>query len=130
MDSLSQGVEEMLKRIGLGDVTNESHSSCEEDGSSSNDPNSRASKSRGKPRKKLKSGKMAKITSQIIKPQIWPQSELSLTHVSKEVAYDELSIKEFTAGYCAILKSKRLTEVERSARIDHLYDLVYLVMHY
>ena len=130
IDSVSQDVEEKLKRIGLGDVPNESHSSSEEDGSSSDDAHGRASKSRGKPRKKLKSGKTAKITSRIVRPQIWPQSELSLTHVSKEVAYDELSIEEFTAGYCAILKSKRLTEVERSARIDHLYDLMYLAMHY
>lgn len=127
---MSQDVEEKLKRIGLGDVPNESHSSSEEDGSSSDDAHGRASKSRGKPRKKLKSGKTAKITSRIVRPQIWPQSELSLTHVSKEVAYDELSIEEFTAGYCAILKSKHLTEVERSECIDHLYDVMYLTMHY
>ena len=31
---------------------------------------------------------------------------------------------------CAILKSKPLPEAERMARINHLYDLMYLAIHY
>ena len=129
MESLSVDVEKKLKHFGLGEIPNDSLSSSE-DVESSDEDTAKASKSRGKQHKKLKSGKTAKITSRIVNPQIWPHSELSLSHVSKEVAYDELSIEEFTAGYCAILKSKRLTEVERTARINHLYDIMYLAMHY
>lgn len=50
--------------------------------------------------------------------------------MSKEVTYDDLSIEEFTAGYCAILKSEHLSELERTACISHLHNLMYLAMYY
>lgn len=45
--------------------------------------------------KKLGSGKMAKITSHILQPQVWPHSQLSLACICKEVSYDNLTIAEF-----------------------------------
>ena len=65
-------------------------------------------KQRGKHEKRLKSRKTAKITSRIRHPQIWPHSELSLLYVSKNISYDELTIEEFTAGYCSILRSSSI----------------------
>lgn len=79
---------------------------------------------------RLKSGKTAKITSRIHHPQIWPHSELSLLHVSKYISYDDLTIEEFTAGYCAILRSLLVSAAEIDARISHLQDLMYLAIQH
>ena len=130
MESLTQEVDKKMKHCGLADSSDEGQSTSAVDSFSSNDERSKDAKARGKQRKKLKSGKMAKITTGIVNPQIWPHSELSLTHVSKEVSYDDLTIEEFTAGYCPILKNSRISNEEKAARISHLYDLKYLAMHY
>lgn len=96
MKSLSRDVEKKLKHFGLGEIPHDhdSLSSLEDEESSDNDT-VKASKSQGKQLNKLKSGKMAKITSRIVNPQIWLHSKLSLSHISKEVAYDALCIEEF-----------------------------------
>ena len=130
MESLTQEVDKKMKHFGLADSSDEGQSTSTVDSFSSDDERSKDAKARGKRRKKLKSGKTAKITTRIVNPQIWPHSDLSLTHVSKEVSYDDLTIEEFTAGYCSILKNSRISEEEKAARISHLYDLMYLAMHY
>ena len=61
MESLSGDIEKKLKNFGLGEIPNDSPSSSE-DVESSDDDTAKASRSRGKHRKKLKSGKTAKIT--------------------------------------------------------------------
>lgn len=51
--------------------------------------------------KKLWSGKAAKVTSQVVNPQIWPHSELSLSYISKEVSYNNLDLAEFATQHSA-----------------------------
>ena len=52
---------------------------------------------RAKRGKKLRSGKTAKLTSRVLYPQVWPQSQLSLAYVSKAVPYDNLTLAEFAS---------------------------------
>ena len=80
--------------------------------------------------KKSRSGKTAKLTSKVLHPQIWPHSELSLSYVSKEVSYDNLTLAEFAAGYASILRLPSLSAAERTARIDHFATLMYLAMQF
>ena len=47
----------------------------------------------------LKSGKASNLTSRVVTPQLWPHSHLSLSYISKEKKYDELTLAEFTGGY-------------------------------
>lgn len=84
--------------------------------------------SRGKPR--LKSGKATKLTSRVVFTQLWPHSQLSLTYVSKDKGYDELTIAEFSAGYTSILKLPSISDSERNARLDHFIRLMYLLMQF
>ena len=58
--------------------------------------------SRGR-RHTLKSGRDRKLTSRVLSPQLWPHSHLSLSYISKDKKYDDLSLTEFAAGYAAIL---------------------------
>ena len=46
---------------------------------------------RGTKGKRLKSAKTTKLTSQVIAPQLWPHSQISLAYVSKEKGYDKLT---------------------------------------
>ena len=69
MESLSRDMETKMQHFGLGDATDENRSNLDVDGCSNNDENGKACKSQGKQRKKLKSGKAAKITTCVIKPQ-------------------------------------------------------------
>ena len=85
--------------------------------------------SRGR-RHTLKSGKDSKITSRVLSPQLWPHSHLSLSHISKEKKYDDLSLAEFAAGCAAILQRPTLSPLELCARIDHFAALMYLATHY
>ena len=85
--------------------------------------------SRGR-RHTLKSGKDSKITSRVLSPQLWPHSHLSLSYISKEKKYDELSLAEFAAGYAAILQRPTLSPSELRARIDHFAALMYLATQY
>ena len=91
--------------MGLKD-DGQASSSGDDDQLSSEDEDSEVLKKEGgKYEKRVKSGKRAKITSHICHPQIWPHSKLSLLYVSKNISYSELTIEEFTVGYCAILSS-------------------------
>ena len=85
--------------------------------------------SRGR-RHTLKSGKDSKITSRVLSPQLWPHSHLSLSYISKEKKYDDLSLAEFAAGCAAILQRPTLSPLELCARIDHFAALMYLATHY
>ena len=95
----------------------------------SEDEEEQPSRNRGK-KLRLKSGKTTKLTSRVVKPQLWPHSQLSLAYVSKTKTYDELTIAEFSAGYASILKLPSLSETERSARLDHFIVLMYLVTQF
>ena len=78
-----------------------------------------------KPRRKSRrSGKSKSITSDVMFPQEWPHSHLSLHFVNRKKAYEELSLGEFCAGYSAILEFTRGSE--RDHRISHLKELMYL----
>jgi hypothetical protein len=92
---------EKLTRMGLTDPAREQNSSGDESsGSSSSTDQERRRSKRGK--KRVKSGKSAKIASRVVCPQVWPHSELTLGYVSKDVKYDDLTIEEFVAGYTGI----------------------------
>ena len=80
--------------------------------------------------KKLRSGKTAKLTSSVVRQQLWPHSQLSLSYVTKNIVYDELSLAEFAAGYSTILSLSFIGTSERSARIVHFTSLMYLATSY
>ena len=122
LPELSSRVESKLQQLGLSDS-----SSGSEDSDDYKHGHKKETKKRGK---KLRSGKTAKITSQVVNPQIWPHSALSLSYVSKEVSYDNLNLAEFAAGYASILRLPRLTATERSARIEHFATLMYLATQF
>ena len=84
---------------------------------------------RGK-RHTLKSGKDSKITSRVLSPQLWPHSHLSLSYISKEKKYDDLSLAEFATGYAAILQCPTLSPSELRAHINHFAALMYLASQY
>ena len=105
-------VEQFLSQLG--------DSSSEE---SEDDDKTKKKSSRGR-RHTLKSGKASKLTSRVVNPQLWPHSHLSLSYVSKEKKYDDLTLAEFAAGYAAILQRPTLPPQELSARIVHLSSLI------
>ena len=82
---------------------------------------SRTSKGR---RHGLKSGKASKTTSCVVHPQLWAHSHLSLSYISKDKKYDDLTLVEFMAGYVAILQRPNLSSLECCARINHLASLM------
>ena len=86
-------------------------------------------KSRGR-RHSLKLGKASKLTSRVVTPQLWPHSHLSLSYISKEKKYDDLTLAEFAGGYAAILQRPDLSPVELRARIEHLSSLMYLATQF
>lgn len=65
-----------------------------------------------------------------MRPQIWPQSELSLSYVCKDVHYGDLSIEEFVEGYSSILSLSMISQKECQARVEHLTHLMYLASVY
>ena len=104
MPSLTEKVDKKLSAFGLKD-DDQASSSGDDDEDSEDEDSEAIKKQRGKHAKRVKSGKTGKITSRIRHPQIWPHSQLSLLYVTKNISYDELTIEEFMAGYCAILSS-------------------------
>ena len=122
MGGVHRMAERDLERYGAVDHSSESDS---DDGSDGTDKHRRKGK-----HAKLKSGKTAKITSRVVNPQVWPHSELSLSYVTKNVGYDELTMEEFVAGYSSILSRPRISPVEKEARITHLTRLMYLAIQY
>ncbi len=100
------------------------------------DRRKRSSKKKGKKKgssskskKKKRSGKTRKITSRVLYPQDWPHSFLSLQYVDKEKKYDQLTMAEFCAGYCAIMEGIKDKNVVLN-RLIHLKDLMYLTTNY
>ena len=59
-------------------------------------------------------------------PQVWPQSQLSLTYIRKAVPYDNLSLAEFAARFACILRLPSLSATERDAHTEHFTTLMYL----
>jgi hypothetical protein len=51
-------------------------------------------------------------------------------YVTKDVTYDNLSLAEFAAGYASILRLPGLSVTERTARIEHFANLMYLATHF
>ena len=106
-----------------------SHLDNSSSGESDGEDKRSSRKSRGR-RYSLKSGKASKITSRVVSPQLWPHSHLSLTYISKEKKYDELSLAEFAGGYAAILQRPDLSPAELRARIEHFASLMYLATQF
>ena len=130
-EELSHKVEKRLSKMGLSSASeaaaDESTSSEDsDDDSSSTERSSR--KERGK--RHLKSGKTAKIATRVVRRQLWPHSELSMSYVYKNVSYDELTLEEFVAGYSAILLLPQVSTHERKHRTEHLGALMYLASIY
>ena len=124
VSGLSSRADLQLKKLGLSDSSSGSgDSEDEEDGHHTR-------RERSKRGKKLRSGKTAKLTSRVVHLQIWPHSELSLSYVCKEVSYDTLTLAEFAAGYASILRLPGVSAAERSARIDHFANLMYLATQF
>ena len=78
----------------------------------------------------MKSGRDRKLTSRVLSPQLWPHSHLSLSYISKDKKYDDLSLTEFAVGYDAILQRPTLSPSELRARIDNFAVLMYLATQY
>lgn len=78
---------------------------------------------------KLKSGRKAKATSDVLYPQRWPHSFLCLTRAQREVKYEELMLAEFVAGYAQIL-CKDISPLERTAREKRLVSSMYFAQQY
>ncbi|KAK3750300.1 hypothetical protein QZH41_001767 [Actinostola sp. cb2023] len=119
MGGVQRMAERDMERYGAMDQSSDSDSNTERDdsdGSADKDCRRKGKHSKAK----LKSGKTAKITSRVVNPQVWPHSELSLSYVTKNVRYNELTMEEFVAGYSSILSRPRISPVEKEARITHL----------
>ncbi|KAL9965660.1 hypothetical protein ACROYT_G029497 [Oculina patagonica] len=127
-EALQDKVEQQLAQLAVGDDCSSSNSDGDAD-EESDDARSRKA-SRRSTGKSLRSGKTVKPTSKVVRPQLWPHSELNLAACSKDVTYDKLTIEEFVAGYATILHSRKLSTAEKIAREEHLIHLMYLAMTY
>lgn len=131
-ESVAQSVEKQLSKMGIKEEETESsdeNSVNTSSDDSDDDSHEKQKKRKASKRGKLKSGKTAKVSSRVVNPQIWPQSELSLGYVSKNVPFEELTIEEFVAGYSAIILLD-ISRREKHARIEHLQSLMYLATLY
>ena len=128
MEELSRAADKELQKFGA-DISNESSQSNSSDDEIDDKKGRTKTKKSGK-KHKLKSGKTAKITTRVVNPQIWPHSELSLSYVSKDVGYDDLTIEEFVAGFTTIMSLPQTTALEGRARLKHLTRLMYLATQY
>jgi len=129
MEELSRVADKALQQFGA-DISNESSQSNSSDDETDDEKGWRKTKTSGKKSNKLKSGKTARITTRVVNPQIWPHSELSLSYVSKDVGYDDLTIEEFVAGFTTIMSLPQTTALEGRARLQHLTRLMYLATQY
>ena len=118
----------VAQRLAQLDVKDDSSSDGTDGQDEDSDDSKRAShRSTGK---SLRSGKTVKPTSKVVRPQLWPHSELNVAACSNDVTYDKLTIEEFVAGYTTILHSRKLATTEKQAREAHLIHLMYLAMTY
>lgn len=104
----------------------ESSSGSDDDTDSSSDESSRE---RSKSKRRHKSGKSKKLTSNVPFPQRWPETYLKLHYVGKPKDHESLSIAEFCAGFTTILQRTKCT-IEKEARINLLRDLMYFATIY
>ena len=116
---LNARADAQLQKLGLSD------SSSDSDESADDGEGNHKHRERSKRGKKLRSGKTAKLTSKVLHPQIWPHSELSFLYVSKEVLYDNLTLR-----YASILRLSKLSAPERTAHIEHFATLMYLATQF
>ena len=75
---------------------------------------------------KLKSGREAKASSDVLYPQRWPHSFLCLTRAQREVKYEELTLAEFGAGYRQILLCKDISHSRNNA--NGQLSLIFMVL--
>lgn len=122
MDRLVQRADDQLHSLGLVFDEDDEHDSVTSLDQRRNPPHLATGK--------LKSGKEAKLTSEVRDPQYWPHSHLSFSRGRGEVRYDDLTLEEFVAGYTQILLRPTLPAVEKQARLQHLVSIMYLAMQY
>ena len=107
-EKLARKVERKLHRLRLDEEDSEVSSGQQHSSESDSED---ADGTRRKPgvqtssRGKLRSGRSATPTSRVVRPQLWPHSELNTSFVSKSVSYDTLRLDEFVAGYATILQT-------------------------
>ena len=106
--------------------TSGTRSCSSDDDSDSGKSYRRKNKSKSK-RKKVRSERSTKAGQSVLKPEIWPQSVLSLQYVSKGLKFDELDMPLFVAGFVEALevdiKHGRVKMIDRKLR--HLKSLMY-----
>ena len=84
-----------------------------------------------KTRQKVKSGKLAKVSSYVVRSERWPHVFLSPVFGAKtDIKYDDLSIEQFVGGYSRILVQPDISQPEKEARINHLSHLMDLAGTY
>ena len=125
MTDLAQTVDRWVDKLGIA---------CSDDSQSENESDplqqSAATSAPAARPGKLKSGREAKATSEVLYPQRWPHSFLCLTRPQLEVKYEELTLAEFIAGYAQILLCKDISPLERTERKKHLVSLMYFAQQY
>ena len=129
MEELTRAADRDLRKFGANCGESAPSDSSDEEAASDNELDN-YSKRQGKKSRKLKSGKTARITTRVVKPQLWPHSELSLSYVSKNIGYDDLTIEEFVAGYTTIMNLPQTSTMEQKERLQHLTRLMYLATQY
>ena len=129
MEDVSRRVDQRMATLGFvsSDTTGSSGSSdSEQEGK-----HRRTRKGRKKNRNRRQgSGKLNTLSSDVMYPQAWPHSFLSMQYVTKPKKYDDLTVAEFAAGFCTILQNKNISLQEKSARLEHFRELMYLATHH
>lgn len=102
-EDLSQAAEKHLRTMGLACSASASDESTSSEESHDNSLPSEWKSQKTWGERNLRSGKMAKIATRVVRWQLWSHSELSMGYVSENISYDELTLKKFVAGYNTIL---------------------------
>ena len=98
LPGFSWRIDAQLHQLGLSDSSGLEGSDNDEE-SKQNGRNDRAKRG-----KKLRWRKTAKLKSWVLYPQVWPQSQLSLSYIGKAVPYDNLTLAEFAVRLASILR--------------------------
>ena len=68
-----------------------------------------------------------KAGQSVVRPEIWPQSKLSLQYAGKGLKFDDLTVQLFVAGFLESLSSdikhERIKKVD--CKLQHLKSLIY-----
>ena len=113
MKKLADDVDRRVHELNLDGFS--SSESSEEDGS-----DSKSKSRRHRSWRKKHSGKLAKLTTKVRAPMLWPHAVLSVAYVSKAVPYEELSFPEFVVGYVTIMARSDISAEELKHRTSHL----------